>query len=247
MRSFSYSSDETDDDKNPTLVKRKKPVVHSVRRQTLENPMPPPAPLSNDSDFIHIAKSKGKTLNSEFREPASTEFVTNQIDTSSSLANRTSKTVQKKLSKNYKTKQVDEDLETGSDSDFIEETEKTYSKSIPVNKLYNSRLYEQQTPLDDEFSKPHEPKPRSIHTMKDYKHIEPSYKSNSITLKDDLHDQNHMDSTSDLLANYESPFLSDFTRRLSSQSSFNLPSTLSRSNLRSERFLKLLILVFVFH
>ena len=71
--------------------------------------------------------------------------------------------------------------------------------------------------------------------MKDNKYSESLFDSNISPIHSLNEDTCIKDNTNqrDLLANYETPFLSEFTRRLSSRSSINLPST-SLSTLKSK-------------
>ncbi|XP_066587930.1 inner nuclear membrane protein Man1 isoform X2 [Prorops nasuta] len=64
-------------------------------------------------------------------------------------------------------------------------------------------------------------KPRTTHTVGEVKHIESGYKPGLSYKKNDLTTKDNK--TQDVLANYETPFLSEFTRRLSAQSA-NYPS-----------------------
>ncbi|XP_017886001.1 inner nuclear membrane protein Man1 [Ceratina calcarata] len=224
-----YSSEDTDDDTSSTLNKKKKATA-STRRQTLANPMPPP------SSDVSISKNpvKDKIADSEFKDPIAPDY-----NSSSSFTNRTiTKTTHKKYTKTNKTSSTTDGLETGSDSDIVEEISNIYNKiytppkySTSVPKPHESRSYEHNIANQEQISKPYEPKSRSIHTVVD-KYNE-FFDSNISPIPSTSEDVPTKDSTKrDILANYETPFLSEFTRRLSSRSSMNLPST-SLSSLKS--------------
>ncbi|CAK9797698.1 Inner nuclear membrane protein Man1 [Anthophora quadrimaculata] len=228
-----YSSEDTDDDTSSTTSKKKKQTL-SARRQTLANPMPPPASGLSSSD-VSISKSsvKDKVTQSEFKDPIAPDY-----DNSSTFTTRTvTKSTHKKYVKMNKTSNITDGLETGSDSDVVEETTKTYSPSkylSSVGKSHDSRTYEHNVSDQEQISKPYDSKSRCIHTMKDNKYNELLFDSTISPIQSPNEDVCMKDNTSqkDLLANYETPFLSEFTRRLSSRSSVNLPST-SFSSLKS--------------
>ncbi|XP_012140094.1 LEM domain-containing inner nuclear membrane protein MAN1 [Megachile rotundata] len=228
-----YSSEDTDDDSSSTVSKKKKTTVSS-RRQTLANPMPPPSPVLASSD-VNISKNiqKDKVVDSEFKDPIAPDY-----DGSSTFTTRTvTKTIHKKYSKSNKTSSVTDGLETGSDSDVIEEPIKSYSPSkylSSVGKSHDSVSYKHNISDQDQIPKSYDAKSRSIHTIKDNKYNEPFFDSNISPIQPTTEDTCTKDNTNqrDLLANYETPFLSEFTRRLSSRSTINLPST-SLSNLKS--------------
>ncbi|XP_043796080.1 inner nuclear membrane protein Man1 [Apis laboriosa] len=227
-----YSSEDTDDDTSSTINKKKKATVN-IRRQTLANPMPPPASVLTSSD-VNISKSpiKDKTTHSEFKDPIVPDY-----DSSSQFTTRTiTKTTHKKYTKTNKSS-VTDGLETGSDSDVIEEPIKTYSPSKYLSntgKFQEPKIYEHNISDQDQIPKSYDSKPKSIHMVKDNKYSESLFDSNISPIHSLNEDTCIKDNTNqrDLLANYETPFLSEFTRRLSSRSSINLPST-SLSTLKS--------------
>lgn len=230
-----YSSEDTDDDSSSTSTKKKKATANA-RRQTLANPMPPP-PLVPPSSDTSISKSsvKEKIAHPEFKDPVAPDY-----DSSSSFTTRTvTKTTQKKYVKTNKTSSVTDGLETGSDSDVVEEVNRRYSPSkyvSAVGKSHESRSYEHNTSEHEPVTKLYDSKSRSIHTIKDNKYSEPLLDSNISPIhsqKEDISTKDSSSSQRDLLANYETPFLSEFTRRLSSRTSMgNLAST-SLSSLKS--------------
>ncbi|XP_043248233.1 inner nuclear membrane protein Man1 [Colletes gigas] len=233
-----YSSEDTDDDTSSTTSKKKKAAINA-RRQTLANPMPPPPTVLASSD-TSVSKNpiKDKTSHSEFKDPVVPDY-----DGPSSFTNRTlTKTMQKKYVKINKTMNMNDGLETGSDSDVVEETSRSYSPSkylSSIGKSHDARTYERDIPDQEQISKPYEPKSRSVHTIKDNKYESPFDLSISPiqSMKDDACTKDNFNQR-DILANYETPFLSEFTRRLSSRSSINLPSTsLSSSKSSSLRHL----------
>lgn len=227
-----YSSEDTDDDSNSVTVKKKKATIAS-RRQTLANPMPPPSPVTVSSDMnVRNSPAKDKTSHSDFKDPV-------LIDYDRSSPTYTSHTISKthtKCTKSQKTTIITDGLETGSDSDITEDAAKSYvpSKYLPsVGKSHDNRTQERSTVDYEQIPKSYESRPRSVHTIKDNKYNGPPFDPNISPIqptKDDL--MRDTSSHRDVLANYETPFLSEFTRRLSSRASMNLPSA-SLSNLKS--------------
>lgn len=197
--------------------------------------MPPPASVSTSSD-INISKSpiKDKTTHSEFKDPIVPDY-----DSSSQFTTqRTITKTHKKYTKTNKSSSITDGLETGSDSDVIEEPIKTYSPSKYLSntgKFQESKIYEHNISDQDQIPKSYDSKPKSIHVVKDNKYSESLFDSNISPIHSLNEDTCIKDNTNqrDLLANYETPFLSEFTRRLSSRSSINLPST-SLSTLKSK-------------
>ncbi|XP_015437564.1 PREDICTED: inner nuclear membrane protein Man1 [Dufourea novaeangliae] len=222
-----YSSEDTDDDSSSTVTKKKK-TTGNARRQTLANPMPPPsAVLPHPDTTMSKSPAKEKTTHSEFKDPIVPDY-----DSSSTFTTRTvTKTTSKKYMKSNKSSNVGDGLETGSDSDVVEETNRSYSPSkylSNVGKSHDRRgMYE-----DDHESIS---KSRSIHTIKDNKYNDSLFEANLSLIQSSKEDVSTKDSPNqrDLLANYETPFLSEFTRRLSSRSSINLPSGGSLCSLKS--------------
>ncbi|KAG7202363.1 hypothetical protein KM043_018689 [Ampulex compressa] len=221
-----YSSEDTDDDSASTTVKKKKPTSSS-RRQTLANPMPPPSSIAMPSEIMSKTpiKEKATVPRSEFKDPIVPDY-----DQSSTFSTRTvTKSTHKKFVKSHKAPGITDGLETGSDSDVVEETGKTYSQTkylSNIPKSYDGIAIDHVSD-HEQISKPYESKPRSIHTLKDNKYAEPLLSPNLSPIqpvKEDICRRDNIGQR-DLLANYETPFLSEFTRRLSSQSGVNVPST----------------------
>ncbi|XP_015178230.1 PREDICTED: inner nuclear membrane protein Man1 isoform X2 [Polistes dominula] len=213
-----YSSDETDEDTTSTVVKRNKKTSSNTRRQTLANPMPPP------SSTIPVPS---ETKN--FMKDPNVEIVDNVMPEpvgSSTFSSRNVTTnIQKKHTKIYNSANRSDGLETGSDSDVREENDSNYVRSrylTNVGKFYGSKLHNEHTTIGDEQSSKllYESKLRPVHTLKDNKYVEPSYKKSS-PIKDDT----NLRDSKDLLSNYDTPFLSEFTRRLSSRTTLDSPST----------------------
>ncbi|XP_014608795.1 PREDICTED: inner nuclear membrane protein Man1 isoform X2 [Polistes canadensis] len=221
-----YSSDETDEDTASTVVKKKK-SASNTRRQTLANPMPPPSSMIP-------APSETKNL---MKDP-NVEIVDNIIPEpvgSSTFSNRTITSLQKKHTKIYNSANRSDGLETGSDSDIREENESSnYLQSrylTNVGKLYGSKLHTEPTVGEEPSSKLYESKSRPVHTPKDNKYVEPPFKTYNTFISPTKEDTNVRDSR-DLLSNYDTPFLSEFTRRLSSRATLDTPST-SHSSMNS--------------
>ena len=224
-----YSSDDTDDDTSTTTSKKKKAPVNT-RRQTLANPMPPPSPILISPD-ANVSKSpaKNKGAHSEFKDPIAPDY------DNSFTSHTLTKTTQTKYMKTSKTSSVTDGLETGSDSDVVEEKIKSYSPSKYLSnagKSHDPRMYKRDVSDPEQISKLYDSKSRSIHTIKDNKYSESLFDSNispiQSPVKEDVCAKDNMNQR-DILANYETPFLSEFTRRLSSRSSINLPASGSSS------------------
>lgn len=147
--------------------------------------------------------------------------------------------MQKKYVKTSKTSSMTDGLETGSDSDVVEEITKSYSppKYVPnIGKFHEPKAYERDVPDQEQISKSYDSKSRSIHTIKDNQCNKPFFDLNISPIHPMTEDKDSTKdnaSQRDVLANYETPFLSEFTRRLSTRSSINLPST-SLSGLKSK-------------
>ena len=201
----------------------------------MANPMPPPAVVSSG---VNISKNpvKDKAISSEFKDPAASDY-----DNSLQFTTRTvTKTTHKKYTKTNKVSTVNDGLETGSDSDVVEEVTKSYSPSkylSNVGKLHEPRTYEHNVSDQDQVPKSYDSKSRSVHTIKDNKYNDSLFDSNISPIHSVNEDVcTKLDSNQrDLLTNYETPFLSEFTRRLSSRSSVNLPTS-SLSSLKSKLF-----------
>lgn len=128
-------------------------------------------------------------------------------------------------------------LETGSDSDVVEDVGSSYGRSSydkylsnpSSNRLYDSRVYDRGTLDYDQMSKT-----RPAYGMKDSKYNVSPLKLNVSPIQPPKEDVSA--NQRDLLANYETPFLSEFTRRLSSRVSLiNTPSS-PLPSLKSKQF-----------
>lgn len=229
---FRYSSDDTDDD-TASNTSRKKKATSTNRRQTMANPMPPPAPAAPVATGISRSPSK-RRVPSRNSEPKDVDYDEPQQPntTTSTTTNRSIvKTVQKKINKSYKVSSAsnNDGLETGSDSDIPEESDKGYVATTNtkifgaenVMKTYNSRKDRNSADIERP-SKVYEAIPRASNILREEAYTAPPFKPNISPIasvqdeasykRDDLNVQ-------DLLAHYESPYLSEFTRRLSSQTS----------------------------
>ncbi|KAJ8680455.1 hypothetical protein QAD02_016242 [Eretmocerus hayati] len=239
-----YSSDDTDDDTSASSKKKKKTPL-STRRQTLANPMPPPAMVSPS-----IVKSPKRRVT---RNLSVEKEAVEHNNAPPSITSRSLKP-EKTSGKNSKVANDNDGLETGSDSDAVEEspqpsTPTTFGKS--PKKTHSEKTsstnfpdVNSPKPLDSKWKRSaldYESSPRNNTSSKDDRYsvnlpkssILDSSRNDSILSKDSSRND-------DILANYESPYLSEFTRRLSVQASVNLPS-LSKSSLKGpkHRFLGL--------
>ncbi|XP_011502933.1 PREDICTED: inner nuclear membrane protein Man1 isoform X2 [Ceratosolen solmsi marchali] len=242
-----YSSDDTDDDTSASAKKKKKALLNT-RRQTLANPMPPPAVTPITSPNIGKNSSKKKTS----RNLNTTESEVDYNDTLSSLTNRSIIKTDKTYIKNNKQSKNNDGLETGSDSDAVEDISQ---QAIIVTKfgggttkLYNDRTLN-ITAADVNLSKSYETNWRR--SSKDAHDI--NSHTNSSIIKDERYlvnlpkSRTHLDSNrndslpkenikkDDILSTFETPYLSEFTRRLSVQASVNPPS-LSKSTLKGQKY-----------
>lgn len=172
----------------------------------MANPMPPPSTIPPDTVSVtkNLVKENLSPSHSVFnKDPNATNFDNSGV---SSVTRTTSKTTQSKVNKTQRT-YISDGLETGSDSDVVEDAGGSYG--YPYDK-YPSPIYDVPVMINRPLSK-------------GKKYVFP--------LKPTKEDVSGRDGTnqSDLLANYETPFLSEFTRRLSSRSLINTspsPSTL---------------------
>lgn len=227
-----YSSDDTDDDTNTGAIKKKK-SASNLRRQTLANPMPPPSPIS--SDIVNTTKNLVKENLSpphlEFKDPPAIGTTASSFECSpaTSTTRTTLKTVQNRFVRTQKSSTMSDGLDTGSDSDVTEDTASTFagrSKYLSnINRLYDShRIHDRGLSYElDNMSKS-----KPVHmTTKDTKYSVNPMKSNVTTMQSSKDDTIARDSGNqrDILANYETPFLSEFTRRLSSRSLINTSPT----------------------
>ncbi|KAK0180729.1 hypothetical protein PV327_003083 [Microctonus hyperodae] len=231
-----YSSDDTDDDTvTETSRKKKTSSISSNRRQTMANPMPPPAPAPIATGILRSpSKRRTNSRNSESKDV--------EIDFDRSIP----KTIQKKVKKSsYKISSVNDGLETGSDTDYPEEISKTHSTATKFNtetvKSFMPRN-DNNDGLDNLSTKNHEPTAsRVTNIIREEKYVVPPFKPNISPIapvKDDTVYKRDDLNVNDLLDNYESPFLSEFTRRLSSQTNAKLlPSrpSFKSSMLKSNR------------
>ncbi|XP_015124863.1 inner nuclear membrane protein Man1 [Diachasma alloeum] len=223
-----YSSDDTDDDIAATTNKKKK-AASSNRRQTMANPMPPPAsapPPVATSASRSPSKRRAGSRNSESKEASDYE------DATVNSTSRTTKSVQKK--KSYKLSTVNDGLETGSDSDIPEEPEKRFPTKFGTEstKTYDSRKDRNSAEVET-TGKTYESRTRGSNLLREEKYTVPPFKPNISPIapvKDDPPYKKDDLNVNDILANYESPYLSEFTRRLSTQASSSVPS---RSNFKS--------------
>ncbi|XP_029155304.1 inner nuclear membrane protein Man1 isoform X3 [Nylanderia fulva] len=222
-----YSSDDTDDDTNTNVIKKKKSA--NLRRQTLANPMPPPSIIPTDATNVtkNPVKENLSPPHSEFKDPNATDFDNSNVTSTT----RVTKTSYNKFTKTQKSSYVSDGLETGSDSDAVEDTGSPYGRSYdkylsnPSSRLSDLRVHDRGT-----FDYEQTSKTRPVHVTKDIKYnvspLKPSVSPIQFT-KEDISGRDITNQRGDLLANYETPFLSEFTRRLSSRSLINTPSTLS--------------------
>ncbi|XP_071556050.1 inner nuclear membrane protein Man1 isoform X2 [Temnothorax nylanderi] len=219
-----YSSDDTDDDTNTSVVKKKKSA--NLRRQTMANPMPPPSIIPPDA--VNVAKNPVKENlsppHSEFKNPKATNY-----DNSGVPSRTTLKTTQSKFIKTQRT-YVSNDLETGSDSDVGGDTGSTYGRpydkyvsSSPSSKIYDSPVYDRGNLDYDQFPK----STRPAYPIKDSKYNVPPLKPSVSSIQSTKEDASGGANETDLLANYETPYLSAFTRSLkeNSQSFINTSSS----------------------
>ncbi|XP_033212036.1 inner nuclear membrane protein Man1-like [Belonocnema kinseyi] len=222
-----YSSDETDEDTTGISNKKKKANAAS-RRQTLANPMPPPSSTSVVSSISSTSKSPAKKRSSRNSESADSEY----SSSAPSSMNRTiGLTEQAKFTKNYKFSSPNDGLETGSDSDMPEELDRTFQppKFGDTSKSYDSRARNQSLSELGQTSKSYESKSKSVYVTKDEKFPPPQYKSTPSPPVTPSRGDSGKEFGSppgnqgDILANYDTPFLSEFTRRLSSRTSIHVP------------------------
>lgn len=167
----------------------------------MANPMPPPAASSTIVQSRTPAKKPGRpsrNLEVEFPVPE-----------------RPSSKEKKLSAKGYSAREKD-GLETGSDSDVADEPPR-YPKLVKpaATPKKDKQVDTDFQPMIDLGHKT-EVKRRTVHTIRDDKYSAPPFKANMSPI--------HNEKDPDILANYESPYLSEFTRRLSTQTSLNIPS-----------------------
>lgn len=231
-----YSSDDTDEDTSTNVVKKKK-TTSNLRRQTMANPMPPPS--TKPVDTGNITKNLIKenvSPHTEFKDPSLAPSVSSFLPTSSTTSRVTSK-IQNRFGKIQRVPDTSDGLETGSDSDVVEDTTNLYgsrSKYLSnANKLYDPHRLHDRGGFDyDQTSKT-----RPIQMTKDNKYnINTSLMPNVSPIQSMKEDISGRDSVNqrDLLANYETPYLSEFTRRLSSSRSLINTSSSTLPSLQSK-------------
>uniref|UniRef100_A0A0C9QAQ6 Emr-1 protein n=2 Tax=Fopius arisanus TaxID=64838 RepID=A0A0C9QAQ6_9HYME len=225
-----YSSDDTDDDIGAAINKKKK-ATSTSRRQTMANPMPPPAvapPPVASSVSRSPSKRRAGSRNSETKETSDYE------DATVNSTSRTVKTVQKKT-KSFKLSTVNDGLETGSDSDIPEDSDKRFPTKFGVEApkpSYDSRKDRNSADVETTV-KTYESRTRGSNLLREDKYTVPPFKPNIspiAPIKDDSSYKREDLNVNDILATYESPYLSEFTRRLSTQTGSSAPS---RSNFKS--------------
>ncbi|XP_077266394.1 LEM domain-containing inner nuclear membrane protein MAN1 isoform X2 [Temnothorax americanus] len=227
-----YSSDDTDDDTNASVAKKKKSA--NLRRQTMANPMPPPSIIP--PDVVNVAKNPVKENllppHSEFKNPTATNY-----DNSGVPSRTTLKTTQSKFIKTQRTYGLSDDLEDGSDSDVMGETGSTYGRpydkyvsSSPSSKIYDSLAYDRGN-LD-----PIPKSTRPAYSIKDSKYNVSPLKPSVSSIQSTKEDASGSASQTDPLANYETPYLSEFTRNLQGlkENSRSFTNTSSSSLLSSK-------------
>ncbi|XP_029155305.1 inner nuclear membrane protein Man1 isoform X4 [Nylanderia fulva] len=191
--------------------------------------MPPPSIIPTDATNVtkNPVKENLSPPHSEFKDPNATDFDNSNVTSTT----RVTKTSYNKFTKTQKSSYVSDGLETGSDSDAVEDTGSPYGRSYdkylsnPSSRLSDLRVHDRGT-----FDYEQTSKTRPVHVTKDIKYnvspLKPSVSPIQFT-KEDISGRDITNQRGDLLANYETPFLSEFTRRLSSRSLINTPSTLS--------------------
>lgn len=154
-----------------------------------------------------------------------------------SLTSRTKN--DKSYNKSPKTSSTNDGLETGSDSDAVEEVEfiPHISKFTSNTKVLETRVLSDTLPASfGHTSKSYDSNSKSFResyddNLKIARNKEDKYSVNlpkpnilsSDPLKNDINDRDSS-KTDDILSSFETPYLSEFTRRLSSRTSINLPS-----------------------
>lgn len=200
----------------------------------MANPMPPPSSITSDAvnTTKNLVKENLSPPHSEFKDPPPAGTTLGfECSPATSTTRTTSKTVQNRFVRTQKSSNVSDGLDTGSDSDVMEDATTpfaTRSKYLSnTNRLYDSHRILDRGPT---YELDQTSKAKSIHmTPKDKYNVNPMKSSISTmqSLKDDTSSRDSANQR-DLLANYETPFLSEFTRRLSSRSLINtLPTPIS--------------------
>ncbi|OXU26861.1 hypothetical protein TSAR_010602 [Trichomalopsis sarcophagae] len=253
-----YSSDDTDDDTSASAKNKKKKAPLTTRRQTLANPMPPPATAPIPS--MLTAKNAVKKRTSRNLQAADSEDldVNNVVPV---IHTPPPSRTEKIFAKNTKpSKDNNDGLETGSDSDAVEEVPPSPPSSPPVTKfgVGTTKLYNDRAPLtaaDVNSPKSYETNWRrtlreshdtnlrtstsiSTPTSKNERYSVNLPKASTIldsARNDSLSSSKDSTKNDDILSNYDTPYLSEFTRRLSVQASVNLPS-LSKTSLKGTKY-----------
>ncbi|XP_014232175.1 uncharacterized protein LOC106656052 isoform X2 [Trichogramma pretiosum] len=253
-----FSSDDTDDDSSAAAKKKKKAPLNN-RRQTLANPMPPPVstvPIAAPS----VTKSPSKkrlTRNLPVADPP----VTDELPAIPSINFRNSPTIAKpersNATKNNRSSKEKDDLETGSDSDAVEEIPKKAPVSSKINTATPKGQNDRTTGLT--AADVNSPKPFDANWRRHLRENEESSLRATLAAKNEKYGvhlpKSNLPSSSsntnikdirikhlpsnlkpdDILNNYETPYLSEFTRRLSVQASLNSP-TLSKGSLKASKY-----------
>ncbi|KAF7988372.1 hypothetical protein HCN44_000945 [Aphidius gifuensis] len=221
-------------------------------------PPPPPASSTTTTSSTIINTATGGQKSPTKRRTASRNSESKEIqsefddDVSTNSTSRGSSRKEKLHSKTSSKNNKDDGLETGSDSDLPDDdytkpyspikyknnTESSSSTKITTTTTSTSTnnfdLRKDILKLNDNDSSSkstYESKRKLMNNTKDDKYISPPFKpdiSPIPMIKDDKTYKRDDLKVNDLLANYESPYLSDFTRRLSSQTAgATLPSRTS--------------------
>ncbi|XP_014206203.1 uncharacterized protein LOC106637789 [Copidosoma floridanum] len=239
MASAKYSSDDTDDDTLSAAKKKKKTPV-STRRQTMVTTMPPPATTASPSRS-QTKKRLTRNLNAADYEISDNEGPS--LPVRSLSKEKTPEIVNKSPIK----QKLRDDFDIDLDSDNLDDESKKTPIIVPkfgggTTKVYNDtsnftaadvnspKSYESNWRIGRtyETSNYHTNTPTSTLT-KDERYTvnlpKPSISANSS--RDDSLLSKETTKKDDILANYDSPYLSEFTRRLSSTS-----ATLSKPSIK---------------
>lgn len=245
---FRYSSDDTDDDTSASAKSKKKKAPLNTRRQTLANPMPPPATAPIASTFTAKNTAK-KRIPRNLQAADSEDLDVNNVVPVIHTPTKPEKT----FAKSTKPSNDNNDgLETGSDSDAVEEvppsppiivtkfgggTTKIYNDRAPLTAADVNSPKSYETNWRRTLRESHDTNTRtssSTSTPKNERYSVNLPKSSTIldsARNDLLSSSKDSSKKDDILSNYDTPYLSEFTRRLSVQASVNLPS-LSKTSLK---------------
>lgn len=198
--------------------------------------MPPPSVIP--SDAANVSKSPVRENlsppHSEFKNPKATDYDNANV---SPMIRTTSKSTQNKFIRTQKSSYTD-GLETGSDSDVMEDTGNTHARSFKYSPYptrvsnYDSRVHD-RSGIQLDYDQTSKTRP-FINVMDNKTYDVSSLKPNISSLqssKEDVSGRDH--NVRDLLRNYETPFLSEFTRNLSSRSLINTSAS-PTSSLKSK-------------